>query len=171
MKPSVTHILIPVLSAPLLCGSPPGTFELQRESIILPWWTMRTSKRIKDSKNKLRQVYQEQTRTSVGNLFPLLQSIPTLKTKRQVRRSKLNLMRRELYSLVSRMHKLLDVKIQDNMSGIRAFVKSACLMTKASMAEHLKVRLNWTQVCSPFIFTTAASWGCCTWFDFKLFGW
>lgn len=142
MKPSVTHILIPVLSAPLLCGSPPGTFELQRESLILPWWTMRTSKRIKDSKNKLRQVYQEQTRTSVGNLFPLLQSIPTLKTKRQVRRSKLNLMRRELYSLVSRMHKDPRQYVWDSCICKKCMLDDESLYGRASKSEtHLNSSL------------------------------
>lgn len=38
VKPRNTHILIPVLSAPLLCGSPPGTYESKRNSSILLRW-------------------------------------------------------------------------------------------------------------------------------------
>lgn len=92
-----THILIPVLSAPLLCDSPPGTYEFTRNRSTR---SQRKSKELKESlREKWRWVYQEQSQTwRVGNLFPLLQSIPSLETKRG-EESKAELMRKNNYPL------------------------------------------------------------------------
>ena len=52
VKPRNTHILIPVLSAPLLCGGPPGTYESKRKGSILH----RERERFKQNKGCMRKV-------------------------------------------------------------------------------------------------------------------
>lgn len=102
---------------------------------------------------KWGQVYQERSQTSAGNLFPLLQSIPTLDTKAEVRRSKLNVMKRDNYPIDSWTHRQPGCKELGQYVWDSGICKTRMLDDESIDAGHQKGSNLWMQVNLPFIFS------------------
>lgn len=81
---SVPHSSVAVLQAPMS----------RREKVQYYRERFKQNKGCMKTTEKWGQVYQEQSQTWAGNLFPLLQRIPTLETNTEVRRSKVNVIKK-----------------------------------------------------------------------------